>query len=296
MEKKIVLITGASSGIGKQTALALAKQGYKVILHGRNVEKTKRALAQIKLDVPGADVDMYTADLSLMSEVKRFADEIKAHYDRLDVLINNAGAQFGDKRQVTADGHEKTLAINTLQPFLLTNLLLPLLAKSESARVVTVASESYRQGGQPILDDIELENHYSLMRAYGLSKLYVWWLMRQFDARLRAAGVGNITVNTVEPGSAVTALQRESAKSSWYMIPLSILWLPMMRTAKYGARTSIYMASSPEVEGVTGKFYGNCKEKRISPKWISEEGERAVWRFCADACAGYWEGETIIEV
>lgn len=287
MKKKIILVTGASSGLGKETALALAKQGHKIILHGRNVEKTRRVYAQIKLDVPGADVDLYTADLSLMSEVKKFADKIRTNYDHLDVLVNNAGAQFGDKRQVTAEGHEKTLAINTLQPFLLTSLLLPLLEKSESARIVTVSSESYRQGGQPILDDIELEHHYSLSHSYAFSKLYVWWLMRQFDKRLRANGIRNVTVNTVEPGSAFTSLSRESMKSSWFMLPLVILWLPMMRTAKYGARTSIYMATSPEVEGVTGKFYGNCKEKHINLKWLSEEGEQKIWDFCEAACKPY---------
>lgn len=295
MEKKIILVTGASSGLGKQTALALAKQGYRVIIHGRDVEKTKRVYAQIKADVPNACLDMYTADLSLMSEVKKFADSIAANYSRLDVLVNNAGAQFGDKRQVTAEGHEKTLAINTLSPFLLTNLLLPLLEKSESARIITVSSESYRQGGQPILDDIELENHYSLSHSYAFSKLYVWWLMRQFDERLRASCIKNITVNTVEPGSAFTSLSRESLKSSWFMLPLVIIWLPMMRTAKYGARTSIYMASSPEVEGVSGKFYGNCKEKRINSKWINPAGEKTIWDFCQNACTPYLEPNAVLK-
>jgi len=287
MERKIILVTGASSGIGRQTALALAKQGHKVILHGRDPQKTRRVCAQIKLDVPGADVDFYTADLSLMAEVKRFADVVRTNYDHLDVLINNAGAQFGSEREVTAEGHEKTLAVNTLAPFLLTNLLLPMLVKSKSARVVTVSSESYRQGGRPIWDDMELERHYSIFHSYGLSKLYVWWLMRQFAARLDAAGVRNITVNTVEPGSAVTGLQRVSMKKYPLMLPITILWLPFMRSAKHGARTSVYMAVSPEVEGVTGKFYGSCKEKRIHPKWISAEGEQKIWNFCAGVCAPY---------
>lgn len=290
MEKKIMLITGTSSGLGRQTALALAKQGHTIIMHGRNPEKTKKVFEEVKAESGNNDIAMYTADFSLMSEVKKFADWVVEHYDHLDVLVNNAGAQFGDKRQVTSEGHEKTLAINTLHPFLLTYLLLPLLKKSKSARVVTVSSESYRQAGQPMLDDIELENHYSLQHSYAFSKLYVWWLMRQFDKRIRTSGIKNITVNTVEPGSAVTSLSRESLKSSWYMIPLSIIWLPMMRTAKYGARTSIYMASSPEVEGVTGKFYGNCKEKRINPKWVSEVGEQTIWDFCMEACRPYLQG------
>ena len=229
----------------------------------------------------------YTADLSLMSEVARFAADITKDFDHLDVLVNNAGGQFGNARETTAEGHEKTFAINTLAPFLLTNLLLPLLKKSQSARIVTVSSESYRQAGQPLLDDIELERNYSLVRAYAYSKLYVWWLMRRFDARLKAEGVGNVTVNTVEPGSAVTGLQRESLRKSPFMLPLVLLWMPFMRTARHGARTSIYLASSPEVEGVSGQFWGNRRPKRINPKWVSPDGEQRIWDYCTRVCEPY---------
>lgn len=286
-DTKTILVTGASSGIGKQTALALAQQGHKVIMHGRNPDKTRQARDWVVEQTGNQNVTYRVADLSLMSEVARFAADIRAHYDQLDVLINNAGGQFGNARETTAEGHEKTFAINTLAPFLLTNLLLPMLESSPSARIVTVSSESYRQAGQPILDDIELEHHYSLVRAYGSSKLYVWWLMRQFNERLAAAGVTNVTVNTVEPGSAVTGLQRESLRKSPFMLPLVVLWMPFMRTARHGARTSIYMATSPFVEGVSGEFWGNMRAKRINRKWISEAGERRIWDYCEQACAAY---------
>ena len=128
------------------------------------------------------------------------------------MLINNAGGQFGETRQTTSEGHEKTFAINTLAPFLLTRLLMPLLEKSPSARVVTVSSASYQQGGEVIWEDIELEHHYSLTKIYGLSKRYVWWLMRQFAVELEKRGVKNVTINTCEPGSAKTNLARESQK------------------------------------------------------------------------------------
>ena len=285
--RKTILVTGASSGIGKQTALALAKQGHTVIMHGRNPEKTRQACDWVVEQTGNFHVSAYVADLSLMSEVARFAADIKRDYDRLDVLVNNAGGQFGNTRETTDEGHEKTFAINVLAPFLLTNLLLPLLKGSPSARIITVSSESYRQGGRPMLDDIELERHYSLVRSYAYSKLYVWWLMRRLDARLKAEGVTNVTVNTVEPGSAVTGLQRESLRKSPFMLPLVILWMPFMRTARYGARTSIYLASSPAVEGVSGKFWGNCRPKRINPKWISPEGERRIWEYCARTCETY---------
>ena len=286
-DAKTILVTGASGGIGKQTALALAKQGHAIIMHGRNPDKTQRARDWVVEQTGNPNVHAHVADLSLMGEAARFATEIRETYTRLDVLVNNAGGQFGDMRETTAEGHERTFAINTLAPFLLTNLLLPMLARSPEARIVTVSSESYRQAGSPLLDDIELEHHYSMVRAYGSSKLYVWWLMRQFDSRLKAAGIANIAVNTVEPGSAVTGLQRESLRKSPFMLPLVILWMPFMRTAAHGARTSVHMASSPEVQGVSGEFWGNRKPKRINTRWISPEGERRVWEYCARACESW---------
>lgn len=286
MESKIILITGASDGIGKETAKTLAKQGHTIIMHGRNPDKTKKAFEEIKAQSKNDNIDMFIADLSLMSEVEKFANKIIEKYDCLDVLINNAGGQFGAKREVTSEGHEKTFAINTLSPFLLTNLLIPSLQKSKSARVVTVSSESYRQGGKPILDDIELKTHYSLTRSYGLSKLYVYWIMREFVNQLDNIGIKNITVNTVEPGSAATSLGRVSAEKGIGKV-VYFLWKPMMWSMEKAAATSVYMATSKDVEGVTGKFYGKCKEKNIKDKWISVEGQKKVWDYCTEACKSY---------
>jgi NAD(P)-dependent dehydrogenase (short-subunit alcohol dehydrogenase family) len=286
MDKKIILITGASSGIGRTTALELAKQGHQVIIHGRDAEKTKAVFDEAVQIAGAGNVAMFTADLSLKSAVKAFAQEIAAKYDRLDVLINNAGGQFGETRLVTAEGHERTFAINTLAPFLLTSLLLPLLKKSSSARVVTVSSASYTAGGEVPWDDIELEHHYSLTKSYGLSKRYVWWLMRKFAADLAAGGIANVTVNTCEPGSAKTNLARESMKETWFKV-LMFLWKPMMWSVEKAAATSVYLATSPDVEGVSGKFFGNCKELKIKDKFISSDSERKIWDYCAKACEGY---------
>ncbi|WP_334105228.1 SDR family NAD(P)-dependent oxidoreductase [Muricomes intestini] len=286
MNKKIVLITGASNGIGRETALTLAKQGYKLIIHGRNQERTKEVYDEI-IAGGNADVIMLTADLSLMSEVARFVEEVKVKTDHLDVLYNNAGGQFGEKREVTEEGHEKTFAINMLAPFLLTKLLLPLLEKSESARIVTQSSESYQQGGAPILDDIELAHHYTFGAAYGLSKLYVWWLMREFDERLKVQDVKNITVNTVEPGTALsTSLQRVSGQIP-AMQKLMKEFEQYSWSIPEAAAMGLYMITSPEVEGVSGKFCGNGKEKDIDPKWISEEGQKRIWHYCTKACEKY---------
>ena len=286
MEKKTILITGASSGIGRATALELAKQGHALIIHGRDEQKTKAVFDEIIEKTGNRDIEMLTADLSLMAEVKAFADKIIAKHDHLDVLINNAGGQFGETRLVTSEGHERTFAINTLAPFLLTKLLLPLLEKSVSARVVTVSSASYQQGGEVPWDDIELEYHYSLTKSYGLSKRYVWWLMRKFAADLAAGGIANVTVNTCEPGSAKTNLARESMKETWFKV-LMFLWKPMMWSVEKAAATSVYLATSPDVEGVSGKFFGNCKELKIKDKFISLEGQQRIWDYCANACKAY---------
>lgn len=279
MEKKIILVTGASSGIGKETAMTLAKQGHQLIIHGRDPKKTKEVFDEIVKTTGNSDIEMLTADLSLMAEVKAFADKVAQKYDHLDVLLNNAGGQFGETRETTKEGHERTFAINTLAPFLLTKLLLPQLEKSLSARVVTVSSESYKAGGEIDFNDIEFEKKYSLTRSYGLSKRYVWWLMRQFAVELEQRGVSNVTVNTCEPGSAQTNLARESQKELWFRI-LMFLWKPMMWSLKKAAATSVWLATSPDVEGKTGGFYGNFKEKQIKDKFISPVGQRKIWEYC----------------
>lgn len=288
MDSKIILVTGASTGIGKVTACAHAKQGHTVILHGRNVEKTKAAYDEIKKGTGHKNLDMITADLSLLSEVKKFADGVKSKYDRIDVLINNAGGQFGGKREETSEGHEKTMAINLFAPFLLTYLLLDLLQNSPSARVVTVSSESYRQGGKPILSDIELNENYTMGRAYGLSKLYVYWVMQKFAQKVKDDGITNVTFNTVEPGSANTELGRVSTQDTMMKI-IYYLWQPMMWSVEKAAATSIYMATSNDVEGVTGKFYGKSKEKVIKAKFRSEDGEKVIWDYCMKVCKPYLE-------
>ena len=286
MEKKIILVTGASSGIGRVTALELARQGHTLIIHGRNEQKTREVLDEIIAATGNEDVRMLTADLSLMAEVRAFADKVAQMYDHLDVLINNAGGQFGETRQATSEGHERTFAINTLAPFLLTRLLMPLLEKSHSARVVTVSSASYQQGGEVDWNDIEFEKKYSLTKSYGQSKRYVWWLMRQFAVELEKRGVKNVTVNTCEPGSAKTNLARESQKELWFRI-LLVLWKPMMWSVEKAAATSIWLATSSEVEGETGRFYGNKRELKVKQRLVSPESQQRIWDYCEKVCKDY---------
>jgi len=277
MDKKIVLVTGASSGIGKQTAHELLKKGYFVIIHGRNEEKTRTVFEEIKR-TGNTDVDMVCADLSLKSEIKKMADEISQKYDRLDVLINNAGGQFGNVREETSEGHEKTFAINAIAPFLLTKLLLPLLQRSEHGRVITVSSASYAVGKFDS-DDIELKNGYSLTRSYGLSKRYAYWIMLKYAS----LNLPNVTFNTVEPGSTDSDLGRVSRKSKFANL-VYCLWKPMMWSVEKAAATSVYMATSGDVENVNGEFYGNLKRKSIKEKYKRQNEIDGVWNYCMECC------------
>lgn len=199
--------------------------------------------------------------------------ELESKYEYVDVLINNAGGQFGNTREVTSEGHEKTFAINVLSPFLLTMLLLPMLQKSKSARVVTVSSASYSIGKFDA-KDIEWNNGYSLTRSYGLSKRYVYWIMQKFSQS---------GFNTVEPGSADSELGRVSRKGKLANL-VYYLWKPMMWSMEKAAATSIYMTVSDNVEGVTGKFYGNLKEKNIKSKFRVQSEMDEIWDYCNTTC------------
>ncbi len=278
MESKIILITGASDGIGKETAKTLAKQGHTIIIHGRNPEKTKSAYEEIKAASGNNKIEYMTADFLSLAEVKKFADKVKQKYDYLDVLINNAGAQFTNKRKTTVEGYEKTMTINVFAPHLLTTLLLDLLKKSRSARVVTVSSAAHKMGGKPDLDDIELKENYSMAKAYGISKLYIIWIMRHFVSEMKKAGINNIAFYTVHPGSAQTSLGRESTGSLGTKI-IYFLWKVMMNSVEAGAAPSIRAAISPELEGVTGKYYGLKGEEKPSEKYYSPENEQKVWDY-----------------
>lgn len=286
MDNKIILVTGASDGIGKETAMTLAKQGHAIIIHGRNKQKLQAVYNDIKAETGNTNIDMFTADFLSFAEIKRFADTIKQKYDRLDILINNAGAQFTDKRETTIDGHEKTMMINVFAPFLLTTLLLDLLKKSPSARVVTVSSASHKMGGKPNLNDIELKNNYTMSRAYGFSKLYVIWVMRHFITETKKSGINNITFNCVHPASTQTNLARESSSSLRFRI-IMFLWKPMLISLAKGAKSSIEAAVSPELEGVTGKYFGPKGEEKVSDKYYSTQNEQIIWDYCLKVTEDY---------
>lgn len=288
--KKVILITGASDGIGKFTATALAKQGHTLIIHGRNRQKTEAALAEIKRESGSPDVEMILADFLSLAGVKAFANAVREKHAHIDVLINNAGAQFTDLRETTVEGHEKTMTINVFAPMLLTKLLVPLLAKSKSARVVTVASDAHRMTGKPDLSDIELKQGYTMPKAYGLSKLYVIWVMNHFISETKKAGINNITFNVVHPASTQSSLGREAAKS-WKWKIIYFLWQLMMVPIDKAASSSLYAATSQELEGVSGKYFGPKGEEQPSAKYYSPENEMKVWNYALNVISPYLMAE-----
>jgi NAD(P)-dependent dehydrogenase (short-subunit alcohol dehydrogenase family) len=269
MQNKICLITGATSGIGQAAALALAKMGATVAVVGHSEERAPVTVAKIKNEAGNQNVEYLLADLSVQSQVRQLAENFKARYKHLDVLVNDAGAIFL-RRQLSADGIEMTFAVNHLAYFLLTNLLLDTLKASAPTRVVNVASNSHL--GQHLdFENLQLEHGYNPMRAYGRSKLCNLYFTYELARRLNGTGV---TVNAMHPGFVHTNI---AANNGW----LVRLFLPLIHrnslTPEQGARTVVYLASSPDVETVTGKYFVREREVASDPVSYDEEAAKRLW-------------------
>ena len=271
MSGKTVLVTGATSGIGEEAALALAKLGAHVVVHGRSAEKGEATLVRIRAEVPDASLEFLQADLASLDAVRAAAQGFLASDRPLDVLLNNAGAMH-TTRKVTADGFEMTFGVNHLACFALTLHLLPALKAARGARVVSVASEAHRQAtrGMP-WDDLQNEAGYSAFRVYAESKLANILFARELARRLEGTG---ITSNSLHPGVVATGFARNDA--GW----MSTLWAALavfLRSPAKGAATSIYLASSPDVAGVTGQYFSNSKTKQPSRFGRSDEDALRLW-------------------
>ena len=268
MGGKVALITGGTSGIGKATATALAAMGADVVVVGRDPERGERAAAEIRAQT-GSRVDLALADLSSQAEVRALAEEFRRRYDRLDVLVNNAGL-VQSTRTETPDGLETTFATNHLAPFLLTNLLQDLLEKSAPSRVVTVSSEAERWGNIDF-DDLQSKKKYRGFPVYGMTKLANIMFTYELAERLKGTGV---TATCMHPGAVNT---RFGTNNSGPMTILFRAFKPFMRTPDQGADTVIWLASSPDVEGVSGRYYSD--RKPIEPKKIANDppARRRLW-------------------
>jgi len=269
MGGKTALITGGTSGIGKATAVALAAMGADVVIVGRNPERGEAAVEDIRVQSHSESVELMLADLSVQAEVRRLAEEFQGRHDRLDVLANNAGL-VQSRRTETPDGIETTLAINHLAPFLLTNLLLDLLKKSAPSRVITVSSEAQRLGNMDF-DDIQSTRKYKGFPVYGMTKLANIMFTYELAERLRGTFV---SANCVHPGPVSTNFAKNNGG------PMALffrLGKPFMRSPEQGADTLIWLASSPEVEGTSGKYFSDRKEIEAKETAYDEGARRRLW-------------------
>ena len=267
---KTIVVTGATSGIGRATALGLAKLGSRLILVGRDAGRAEETLAAIRAATGRNDVEVVRGDFARLAEVRRVAEEILARTDAIHVLVNNAGVTLM-KRSTTPDSFETTFAVNHLAYFLLTGLLLPRLrAAAPGARIVNVASDAHRWGALD-LDDLQNERQYKAMKVYGQSKTANILYTRELARRLEGSG---ITVNALHPGAVATRLGRGSG-------PLFDLLQRaigvFMKSPEQGAATSIYLASDPALEGVNGRYFADKKEKEPRPHATDPATARRLW-------------------
>ncbi len=274
MAGRTVLVTGGTGGIGRATALGLARLGANVAITGRHAARAADAAGEIRA-ATGIRVDVFTADLSIQSEVRRLADEALERLHRIDVLVNNVGG-YWNSRQVTADGIERTFAVNHLAPFLLTNLLLGRLEESGTARVVAVSSHAHAQG-RIDFDDLQGAASYSGSRAYNQSKLANVLFSYELARRSRGHGVA---ANAVHPGVVSTAFGAEDpGRTQRLLVPML---RPFMQSAARGAATSIHVASAPELQGVTGSYFANSQPRRSSERSYDEAIAARLWQVSSE--------------
>lgn len=279
MKDKIILITGATSGIGKAAAIAIAKQGAHVVIHGRDAARTAAVQQEIIAACGHNRVDTLVADLLLLAVARALAAAFLEKYNRLDVLINNAGAIMSNNREVTSEGHERTLALNLLTPFLLTGLLMPALQKSTSARIINVSSNAHGQLAKPDFDDMQSERKYAPLPVYGNAKLFLILASQALVRRLQQQGIKNITVNTLHPGAISTNFGVQSDLGGLLNM-IGKLLRPFMKTAEQGADTIVYLSTSTAVEGVTNTYFINRKAAPVSRRYNTIENEERTWIFC----------------
>jgi NAD(P)-dependent dehydrogenase (short-subunit alcohol dehydrogenase family) len=269
MGGKTVLITGGTSGIGKASAVALAAMGANVVIVGRNPERGEAALQDIKAQSHSESVELMLADLSVQSEVRRLAEAFLGQHDRLDVLANNAGLVHS-RRTETVDGMETTLAINHLAPFLLTDLLLDRLKQSAPSRVITVSSEAERMGKMNF-EDIQSRQKYRGFPVYGMTKLANIMFTYELAERLKGTFV---TANCLHPGPVSTNFGKNNGG------PMALffrLGKPFMRSPEQGADTLIWLASSADVDGVSGKYFSDRKEIEAKDVAYDPSARRRLW-------------------
>ena len=275
MKDKIVLITGANRGIGKETTRALAKKGATIIMACRHLEKAEPVCEMIQTESKNPNIKVIKLDLASLESVRNFTQEFKARYQKLNVLINNAGV-FCMKREETEEGFELTMGVNHLGHFLLTYELLPILGKTPEARIINLSSDAHSSADLD-LDDLHFKRRrYSGIKAYGSSRLATVFFTQELAERLKEK---DITVNSLHPGHVDTNMwDLWQGKRRWYYSLLHRIIKLFLISVEEGAQTSIYLASSNEIKGITGKYFAKKKMKAASKKCADIKLQKALWQ------------------
>lgn len=276
IKDKQVIVTGGTSGIGRATAAALARQGAHVTITSRSQADAEQTAAAISRDT-GGDVRGEALDLSSLASVRDFVARYTADHDRLDVLINNAGTMSGTRR-TTEDGFEWTLGVNHLGPFLLTNLLTDLLTSSAPARVITVSSENHRGAKNGLdFDDLQMTKRYNSSKAYAASKLANILFTTELDSRLSSQG---ITARALHPGVVATNFGKNAESPKWMGIVMTLL-KPVLAEPEKGAATSVHLATAQPNEIEAGIYWSNQKPKQPSPAATDTDAAARLWNLSA---------------
>ena len=275
MKNPICLITGATEGVGKVTALELAKKGFTIVVAARNANKAEALKKEIETSTGNTSCDSIVADLGSLGQVRQLAETFRRRYSTLDVLINNAGV-FLPTRTETEDGCEMMFQVNYLSPFLLTNLLLEELQKSEQGQIINLSSSVYAIGKfDP--DNLQSERHFSVLGTYAATKLFVLMFTEELARRLRATSV---TANAVHPGIVRTRMMLQAPGA---LRLVSYLSLPFSISPVTGARTSVYLASSPEVKGISGQYFAKSTRAPVTNKFDTVENRALLWDLSLNA-------------
>jgi len=271
MKGRICMITGANSGIGRATALGLAEMGATIIMICRDKNRGENAQSEIIEQTGNKSVDLFICDLSSQQSIRDFVSEFKQKYQNLHVLINNAGVVLRH-RTLTVDGIETNLAVNHLAPFLLTNLLLDVIKESKPSRIINVSSAMH-MNAQIDFEDLQSEKTYRGYRTYSRSKLALMYFTYELSKKLENTGV---TVNSLHPGLIRTNLGRDQ------FIVARWMQKHLFKSPKKGAETSIYLATSPEVENVTGKYFANKQPRKSSEESYNKELAKKMWEISSE--------------
>lgn len=276
-EEKVVLITGATDGVGKQTALKLAKEGYHIVMMVRSKARAEQTIAEIKQESGNKKVAYILVDLTSLAQVRKAVAEFLAAYPRLDILINNAGLIVPDK-QITADGFEQSFEVNHLSHFLLTHLLLDRIKQSPQGRIINLSSEGHRMAKFDA-DNFNAEKNYSSLGQYCFTKLCNIYFTNELAARLKGT---NVTVNAVHPGVVRSSFAGTMDKG--LLKPLFAISRLFMISPEQGAATSVYVATAPGLNKVTGRYFKDSKEKRSSALSLNVSNQKLLWDYSMDKC------------